>query len=137
MVILYPYVQGDLYEIDMRAGDDIGDEVREHPGPSWTLKDEGEVLACFGICNIYGGVGTAWAFVSDKARHHGASLPKAMIAKLKECFDVMKFHRLQTVVRPDMKEYLRFVELIGFEREGLMRKATPRKQDVLLYSMVN
>jgi len=136
VVILYPYVQGDVYDIEVREGDDINDGIQENAGPSWTLKDEGEVLACFGICNIYGGVGTAWAFVSDKARHHGASLPKAMIAKLKECFDVMKFHRLQTVVRIDSKEYQRFVELIGFQREGLLRKATPSKQDVFLYSMV-
>lgn len=131
------YREGDVFKLELRDGDLLGGELEEYPGPKWTLLEDDQPIMCFGLLPAEGGVCTVWSFFSDAARGHG----KQIVAYAREvfdgAFDVMSCHRLQTVVRKDDEEYQRFVGLFGFEREGLLRKATPDQQDILLYARVN
>ncbi len=135
MVVMFrDYEEGDVYRLDIREGDTIGVILQDFPTPGWTMFSETDILACGGIVQAGGGVGNVWAYISDKARGHGVSLLRFSRSAMDRALSIMLFHRLQTVVRTDRPEYERFVELLGFEKEGRLRKATSTQEDLFLYA---
>ncbi len=130
------YTEGDVYQLNLREGDCLGVPPIDQPPPAWTMKKDGRPIACGGIVHIGGGVGVVWVQATDEVRGHGLKLCKFARKAVHVAFARMKFHRIQATVRTDRPEYCRWAELMGFEREGLMRKATPSKEDVFLYARV-
>lgn len=137
MVEFRGYEDGDVYAVKIRLGDPLGAPVVEYPGVKWTMTVNGEPAAVAGIMNGGPGIGMLWAFVSDDARGHGKKIVKFIRPKLDFAFKEMRYHRLQAIVRVDRPEYQRFIELLGFEKEGLMKKAAFNQDDLWLYARVN
>lgn len=131
-----PYEDGDVFAVRLRDGDPLGSPVCDYPGPAWSLKSGDEVLMCFGIHLVGAGSGMLWAFFSDEARGHGLKIIKFAKPIIDGAFEKYRYHRIQAIVRADREEYQRFIELFGFEKEGLMRQATANRQDIWLYSRV-
>ena len=136
------YREGDVFRVRIRHGDALNGPVCDFPGPSWTMIGEefGEdrPLLVFGIINAAPGVGTLWAYISDDARGHGVAMVKFGRARMDEAFEIMKYNRVQAVVRTDRPEYERFIELLGFEKEGTMRNGSVGgEHDVFLYSRIS
>lgn len=136
MVVIRPYEEDDVFKVKIRLGDPLGAVVGNYPGPAWTMEEDGEVLAVMGITAIASGIGLVWSFISDEARGHGKTMLKFGREKMKLALTEMRFHRLQAVVRADREEYQRFIELLGFEKEGLMRKGCANGDDLWLYSRI-
>ena len=135
-VVFDNYQEGDIYELGIREGDDLGVVLQDHPFPAWTMRIDGEVAACGGVVNAGGGVGNGWVFVSEKARGHGKALTRFVRGALDRLFDVMRYHRIQTVIRVDRPEYERWATLFGFEKECVLRKASPAQEDLFLFARV-
>ena len=131
-----PYQEGDVFKVKIRLGDPLGHPVNDEGGPAWTLRDGDKILACVGLKDGNCGIATFWSFISDEARGHGLLMVKKGREIIRNGFEVHKYFRIQAVVRADKEEYSRFIELFGFEREGLMRKAALNKSDIYLYSIV-
>lgn len=84
---------------------------------AWTGFHDGEVVAMGGVLPVADGNGALWALFAE-------NLGSNKVRVIKEC----KFHfknmlehgyeRLQTVVRSDFSEAIRFAEWLGFKREG-------------------
>ena len=129
------YADGDVYKVKLRPGDGR-DGVIEFPGPKWSLCRGDTVIGSCGIKTDIDGVGTIWAFFSEEARGEGRKILRFMWQRLDEAFRDVGYYRLQACVSVDRPEYAKFIEMIGFQAEGLMRNATPDKRSVWLYSRV-
>ena len=132
-----PYRIGDVFQLTLRENDDYGTETiyeYDDNDVAFTLLVDDQPAACFGIVEADKGVGFLWGYVSDRANGHG----KYMIRFLKGVLDraMGRYHRLQSNVRADRKDYIRFSELLGLEKEALMRKATANKMDLWLFARV-
>ena len=130
------YTEGDASKLDIREGDGLGIPPMDQPPPAWTMKKDGRPIACGGIVHVGGGIGVVWVQVTDEARGYGLKLCRFARTAVRIVFEDMKFHRIQATVRADRPEYMRWAELMGFECEGLMKKAAPDKTDLFLYARV-
>jgi len=131
-----PYEKDDVFKVRMREGDTLGMPVGNIPGPAWTLFDNGAVVACVGLHHEVGNIATLWAYGSDAIRGNGRTIVKFGKRWLDYAINDMRFQRIQAVVREDREEYCRFIEIFGFEKEGLMRKAAANGGNIWLYSRV-
>jgi len=46
------------------------------------------------------------------------------------------FKRVQSVIEPGDDRAIKFIEWLGFEREGLLRKYMPPEKDMLMYARI-
>ena len=108
---------------------DIGQALAQ--GKSYTVFDsDGVVQACMGMDEQWPGRALCWALLSADLRH--LMLPISVRAR--RVFDESGYRRLEAYVDPTFAEAIRWVELLGFKREGLMKKFTPEGDDQLLYA---
>ena len=136
-IVIDSYTEGDVYKLDIREGDGLGIPPMDQPPPAWTMKKDGWPIACGGVVHVGGGIGVVWVQVTDEARGYGLKLCRFARIAMKIVFEDMKFHRVQATVRADRPEYRRWAELMGFECEGLMKKAAPDQSDLYLYARVS
>jgi len=109
------------------------------PADSFTCLFEGEIVAIGGVADLWQGVGEAWLMMTEQAKKHGIY---GLIAfntierKMNELIVKHKHWRTEANVRADFPEAIKFIEAVGFEREGVRRKYTPDKCDMILYSRI-
>lgn len=88
---------------------------------AWTGVVDGQVIGCAGMVPLLPGVGEIWALFSDALPQHKVSMFKELKRHL-EHLHAQGYPRLQTVVQHGFETGKRFVERLGFEFEGSMRK---------------
>lgn len=133
-----PYRKGDVFELELRVGDDYGSkQIYEYEDDviAFTLLEDDKPIMCWGIVEMLPGVGHMWAYITDEARGHGIAIVRHGRRIIDRTLGTI-FHRLQSNVRADSEEYMRFTELFGFEKEGLMRQATADRKDLWMYARV-
>ena len=91
-------------------------------GIAFTLMNEVDIVACGGIVKFWNGVGEAWVVTSHKVNLYPLSFAKTVYRKLQEIINRMDLERVQTVVDVEHITSLKWVEWMGFKKEGLMRK---------------
>lgn len=77
-----------------------------------------EPIACAGILPGLFGMGEMWAFLSERAGPHMLALTRAG----ERLIALYPFRRLETDVPVNFSPGCRWLELLGFEWEGPMRK---------------
>ena len=105
-------------------------------GQAFSLLTNGHLIASGGVYPIWSGFGEAWFLSSGM----GAKHKRPVIVQLKKHIDALskehEYHRLQATARKDWKVAQRFLEFLGFEREGLMRNYGPDNSDHFLYARI-
>lgn len=103
-----------------------------------TLTFEGKIVACLGAYKCWGKVFEAWMLVDKNAPEIFKAHPVKMTKEIKRIMDMFPktADRLQTHVKADFKMGRKFVEMLGFENEGLSRKWGPRGDDYIQYAKV-
>jgi hypothetical protein len=125
------------YERNYRKGMPVAQwaTLKKHLGPAYTAVDaEGQIVGCFGVHNMWPGVGEIWAVFSPLAGRYPYVLvaAKRMIAGLMQIY-----RRLQAPLDPiACPEAIRFDERLGFKPEGMMRKFGPHGEDMIMYALV-
>lgn len=100
-------------------------------GPCFTgLDDDGNVVGCSGVIKQWDNRAIAWALLSDWSGKHFFKIHKAV----KRFLDMTEFPRIEAFVDADFEQGHRWVEMLGFEREGYMRQFTPAGKDAVLYA---
>jgi len=105
-------------------------------GAAFTGLYEGKIVGCAGVRVLWKGVGEAWAVFSPNVIH---LVKEAYVYVDKYLQIIMEDHglwRVQCHVRTDLDIFSHYVENLGFEREGLMRKYGYDGKDRYLYSYV-
>ena len=86
--------------------------------------------------DIWKGVGEAWLVGSKILNDRGIFLTRIISRRFKVIIKTQKYKRIQCVVHNKWKSSQKFVELLGFKNEGLMRKYGPDGFDYLRYAIV-
>lgn len=103
---------------------------------SWKACDGEEFLGCAGILKIWEGRGFAWMAVSRKVgRFHMLAIHRRTMAVINTATD-LGLYRLETTVRTGFAAGRRWALMLGFEREGTMRRYAPDGGDHDLYARV-
>lgn len=101
-------------------------------GPAWTVGDGGRLLMCAGLIREFPGQLLAWAQLT-------APIGAAMVAltrAVRREHDAAEWHRLYTMVRVDFDAGHRWAAMLGFEREGVMRRWGPAAVDHAIYARI-
>lgn len=95
-----------------------------------------EVLAVFSGCMVMQGNFEISALVSKDAKEVPIQFVKFAKKRLAHYENVLGLRRTQCTVRAGFPFLIKFIELLGFEREGLLRKFGPEGDDYFIYARV-
>ena len=101
-------------------------------GDCYTAIANGHVVACLGLVSVWKYRRYVWAFLADDCGKHMIHLTRAVKLWL-------KYHgqgRIETSVDCNFPAAIRWAEMLGFEREGMMRQYSPLGADCYLYARV-
>lgn len=105
-------------------------------GPAYTCIDRKKILFCAGIIILWRGVGESWSLCDVEVKNY----PREVLFYQKECLfkeiEANKLHRIQAHCLTTWRSGYRFLERLGFEREGLVRKYDSEGRDYYLYSLI-
>lgn len=109
-------------------------ENMKRAGRSFTLIDNGHLIVSGGIFEIWPGHGEAWLIPSDKIEDYKLKMIKTLRSYIDKITEEDQLVRLQASVREDFPVAHRFIEFMGFKREGLMKNYGPDGANHYLYA---
>ena len=112
--------------------DGYAEALATAPGLSYAVLRGEEVLACAGLHQVWAGRVVAWALLAE---HLGTAFIYLHSA-VKRCLEIAPAHRIEAYVDCEFTTGAKWVERLGFEREGRMRAFGIDRRDFYLYSMV-
>lgn len=140
-MIIVPFKPEHLHTLNIQASqalfgpllhDKEYGEMLLNAGPAFSGIVDNETIISAGIIHQWHNRAVAWALVSEKAGKNFVSIHKATNKFLKLC-DVK---RIETFVDDGFTQGYRWMKMLGFEYEGLMRAYSPEGRDCLLYARV-
>ncbi len=106
-------------------------EELQQPGWSFTLIENGYIICCAGIVNMWPGVGEAWFVASSKIHEYPRPFIRFAKTEMKRVIDENQLWRVQAVCKSDWPAAIKFAHFLGFNSEGLMRKYGPEGLDYI------
>ena len=110
-------------------------EVYEHSA-GYSVFDNSKLIFCAGVIPYWKGVGEAWIVCDACVKHYIRELYFYTKLYLDRIVDRYKLHRVQSSVMVDYQPGHRFLERMGFRREGLMRQYDWQGKDYYLYARI-
>jgi len=110
-------------------------EVYEH-GAGYSVFDNSGLIFCAGVIPYWKGVGEAWILCDVRVKHYIRELYFYTELYLDKIIDRYKLWRVQSSVMADYYAGHRFLERMGFKKEGLMRKYDWQGKDYYLYARI-
>lgn len=105
----------------------------EASGPAWTAVQGERVLCCAGFGEAFGTAHAyCWALLGRGLGGAHFALRRFIAERMAEA----PYRRIEAMVRAGCKAEVQWVELLGFEREGLLRAWGPKGEDHLVYALV-
>lgn len=101
---------------------------------AYTVLVDGEPVACGGLALMEWQKAEAWAVFSSDFKKHILFIYKIIKLGLKASFHELNLRRIQTTIDPQYPENITWIEKLGFEYEGRLRKYGNAGQDMLIYS---
>ena len=101
-------------------------------GMAFSAIMDGKVIACAGVLPLWENRGHAWALLNDNIKTNFVSIHRATARFLDTC----RMNRIETHVDKDFGCALRWMEMLGFECEGTMRKYTSDGRDAYMFARV-
>lgn len=133
---------GDLEQIELseeaKGLDKIINKVEAtyEAGPAYTVLMDGRIVCCGGVSVIWQGFGEAWTRVDVRAKEHPRTVLKIHRMALDRIIAAHRFHRVQALALASWRTSWRFLEILGFDREGVLSKMGPNGEDFYLYAKV-
>jgi hypothetical protein len=107
-------------------------DVLKSAGPAFSGEVDGRIVACAGIATQFTGMGTMWAAVAADASPSFVRLHKCAMRLLQ----LTPLRRIEATAEADFSPACRWLELLGFQSEGLMRAYGPDGRDHWRYARV-
>ena len=95
-----------------------------------------EVLAVLSGALIMAGNFEVSALVGDNAKKYPLEFFRTVKSRIENYEMKLDLRRVQCTVRDGFPFLVKFIKMLGFEREGLMRKFGPEGDDYYLYARV-
>lgn len=142
MIRIRPLVMDDVHEIDPRpiyhktAKDQF---MREsYYGKSFTLYEsgDGKILSCVTFCFVRPHVAGINMLCDDAFVRQKREFIIVLRDGIKFFMKDLGLSRVQATIRADFKGAEKWIKILGFEKEGLMRKFGPEGEDHFLFAKV-
>lgn len=143
---LEPMKMDDLLQMELRERDiDMLASMDDWLGNIWEMKNRGygytiyheeDVVAVAGVTRIVSGVAEIWTITGKLVEKYPKDFHKMCLRIIEEAFEIGGLHRLQCTAEVDYDRTIKWLERLGFEREGMLRNYTPDKRDMYIYSIV-
>ncbi len=141
-MILRGFKIKDLYEfpqfttLDKHLRDVLCDSI--NPDTAYTLEHEGQIIASAGIMLIFPSVGSAcgWGYFSDLVHKYPLATHKTMKKMLNVLEKKHGLKRLQADCVKGFDRAVKWLEHLGFEYEGEMRRYGPSGETMLRFGRV-
>lgn len=102
-------------------------------GPAVTAVAHGQVIGCAGVVEQGFGNGTLWGFISQDAGPHFLRLHRIGERLLR----LNPLRRIESSTEVDFVQGCRWLELLGFQSEGILRQYGPDGSDHVRYSWLS
>lgn len=141
MIQTVPYRPEHIRGLNLRAheldyGTNSAYEKLGRNGPAFTLMVDAKPIACAGIEPYWPGMGEAWGIFSIHVYQYPIAVFKAAREGLDRIMQDWKLIRVQAVALKDFPSAVKFLERLGFEPEGEMRKYGPGGETFLRYARI-
>lgn len=143
-MIILPFKTEHLDKLDIRLPGLVGMDIDRaydmipkyrKVGPAFSVfSDDGLLIVIAGVGIMWEGVGHAWSVPGVYADDYKVSFYKAIKSYLDKVIKENDLHRVQCYVHVDYVISQKYVEHLGFEREGLLRKFGSDKADYYIYA---
>ena len=105
-------------------------------GPAWTGRIDGRVIGCAGLANLWQGRAQAWcALDRDVPKSAWVGIHRAVVARLNRA-QAEGLRRIEGETLVGFLPGRRWLEMLGFEHEGLARAYGPRGEDFLRFARI-
>lgn len=105
-------------------------------GPSWTGRLDGRVIGCAGVSLSWRGRAHAWCVIGEAIPPRAwIAIHRAVRARLDQ-LPALDVWRLEAEAAFGFRPGIRWLEMLGFEREGLARGFGPGGQDFVRFARV-
>jgi hypothetical protein len=101
-------------------------------GEAFSLMDGHRPIGCGGVLWRWDGCGILWAIHTKHIAAHMLQWTRTAFRFI----DLLQARRLEAYIDEDFQEAQRWVDILGFQREGLMRSFTSDGRNQFLYSRV-
>jgi|TARA_R100001530_G_scaffold68371_1_gene48632 RimJ/RimL family protein N-acetyltransferase len=115
---------------------DVIRKQTENGSSATGIDDNGMVGVIGGVCVVRDGVGVAWAITSDLIVKYKIYAHRVIRDVVNDSFERFNLHRVEASIIVDHTVSHRWVERLGFKKEGLMRKFDHKQRDYYLYARV-
>jgi RimJ/RimL family protein N-acetyltransferase len=144
--IIVPYYPAHAYEVLQRNVREQDLWLSDYPewdqwvqgwkdgGPAYTLIMDDQVVGCAGVVLLEWGRGEAWTLLSSLFYRYKLTAIRFIKKYLQRIAEDEELKRVQAQVRCDFEAGKRFIEFLGFEREGVLRRFGPNSEDIVMYS---
>lgn len=106
-------------------------EAAEQKG-SVSIFHDGSCIACMGIITLYEGRGYIWSIMGEDAGKHMVKIHKIATSLLEQIAPTMR--RIEAYVDCDFPQAIRWIKMLGFEKEGIMKNFNPNGTDASLWA---
>lgn len=103
---------------------------------SFTLWDGDKVIAICGVVKIHEGVGEIWLILENDKKGDVFAIARNLKRLTDRVFDISPFHRFQSRAPVDNKISNRFLNFLGFEKEGILKQYGLNREDYSVYGRV-
>jgi RimJ/RimL family protein N-acetyltransferase len=135
----YMVLANNINDFDMKLSSlpDWEEWTKEYENSiGYSLIINGEIIGSAGVFLGGYGRGDCWMIVTTRISKYKKTVFKTVKNMLNEIAKKYHLRRLQTVVLPEFEAGKRFVEGLGFECEGCLKKYGPNGEDFLMYGRV-
>ncbi len=99
---------------------------------AWTGIADGKIVGCGGIVKVQEHIGEAWTLFSDDFKKHAPRIAK----EIRRQASIAKVERVYAYIDTGFERAERFIQWVGLEYEGTMRRSGTHKQDQKIYARI-
>ncbi|MDD2657194.1 MAG: hypothetical protein PHD04_00850 [Candidatus Pacebacteria bacterium] len=103
---------------------------------AYTLMVDGCPVACGGLVLQGWGRSEAWVLLSKSFKPYKVAIHRMVKTGLENAFLTKIVSRIQATIDAGCPEHIEWIEALGFEFEGRLRRFGPFGQDYLMYSLI-
>ena len=100
-----------------------------------TIRHNQKIIACGGLLNLSPWRGEFWSVMGKYSGDHMVCIARKAKNMIEEAQEI-GVHRLESIIDIDFKEGHKWMKLLGFTPDGILRCYNQNKSDVLMYSKV-